>query len=620
MPSETSPRKFHMAVQEGFKRLSNFRAARLMFIKSYVGSYYDKEKGMKGQEPLNLTFMGMSAFVPNLVMEFPKHVVTTRFTAYRNYARLLRIALDVQSKEINLRDKLRRWLVDALFTMGIMKTGLCQSDSVYALNPFDDVDAGQVYTENVSFDNFVFDANTTSLEAATFIGDRITVPRTMLLDSGLYANDIVEKLESVASKTERETAEWLSKRSLNASYGDADLHDEVEVVELYVPSLHAIVTVPYGERTYDKFLRVADFYGPDLPLGPYTTLALTPPVPDNPLPVAPVGVWYDLTLRANEMVTKVMDQASRQRDILTYKRAAAEDAEEIMGAKDGDAVAVDDPASVRVMSFGGQKGSNEAHIQQLMFWWNMVSGNVDALSGGHEASNTATQAQLLSANRSVRLEDAKDIVYAATASEASKRAWYLHTDPLINLPLTDRRSAPAQWLTGANGQSLMVAPSRIEEVQVMLTPEVRRGDFMNFQFDIKPKSMTRLDPALRLQRMLDFGVKILPAAASAAQICMQMGVPFSFSKFVQLMAEEADIEWMDEVFYDPEFQQQMAMMMMRAPAPGTSKGVSKPMNNQVMQNGQPANVPALATNEQIMNAQPQQMAAQGQAAYTNTEI
>lgn len=608
MPSNATPQKFQHAVRAGFKRLENFRKARLMFLRAFCGQYYDKDRGPIGTEPLNLTFNAIAILVPNIVMTFPKHVVTSRFTAYRPYAKLLKLALDKTAKDVDLKDKLRRWIVDALFTMGILKTGLCQSDTVYAMTPDDNIDAGTLYTELVDFDNFTFDPDCTALETATFLGDRVRVPRAMLLDSGLYRNDLIERLPD--SGTDVEDGVKMFSRRQSPEFSETDLHDSVDVVENYVPSMNAIITTPGCGMVFPEFLRIEDYYGPKRPTGPYTFLCLTPPVPGNPLPVAPVGIWHDLHTRANIMVTKVFDQAERQKDVVAYKPAAVEDAEQIRTAKDGETVAVNDPDSVKVLNFGGQRSSNETHIQQLMFWWNMMSGNVESLGGIRESSATATQAQILNANQSVRIEDLRDIVYSATANEAELRAWYLHTDPLIELPLTDRQSVPAQYVTGPSGP-MVAQPPRLEEVQVLLTPEVRRGDWLDFTFDIKPKSMSRMDPQLRLQRMLEFATKVIPAAAAAAQTCMALGVPFSFPKFVQLMGEEMEIEWMDEVFFDPDFQMAMAETMMRSPSMATSKGQLMP---QIAQNQQPASIPSIPSDQTLANREEQRTAADAQRA------
>jgi hypothetical protein len=152
------------------------------------------------------------------------------------------------------------------------------------------------------------------------------------------------------------------------------------------------------------------------------------------------------------------------------------------------------------------------------------------------------------------------------------------------------------------------------EQQAILNPDVRQGEFLDFHFEIEEKSMSRMDPAQRLQKALLFAGKVLPAAAQAAMVCQQMQVPFSFPKFVIRLAKEMDLEWMDEVFYDPNFQAQMLQMMNSAPKPDNGKvaGAGGGMGA-VLQNGQPGNV-AMNGADSRMNfaAGPMDMAADAQ--------
>lgn len=248
------------------------------------------------------------------------------------------------------------------------------------------------------------------------------------------------------------------------------------------------------------------------------------------------------------------------------------------------------PDAAKIYSFGGQQRSNEAHLVQLAYWFNMASGNTDQLGGNKSDAGTATQANILQGNQNVRVEDMRDIVYLRTRDVQRKLAWYLHTDPLIALPLIKRTPIPARTVMGPMGP--MIIPPRMEETQAILTPDSRQGDFLDFHFEIEQKSMSRMDPAMRLQKALMFAGKVLPAAAQAAMVCQQMGVMFSFSKFLTRMAKEMDIEWMDEVFYDPEFQAQVAGMQAKSPQPDNAKAQQSPGGGMgaIIQNGQPGNV------------------------------
>ncbi len=119
---------------------------------------------------------------------------------------------------------------------------------------------------------------------------------------------------------------------------------------------------------------------------------------------------------------------------------------------------------------------------------------------------------------------------------------------------------------------MMTAPEQQEEVQIYLTPEARDGDWLDFTFNIEPESMGRVDSHTRLMQAMDFATKILPAAVAVAQQMMMIGMPFNLKTYIIKMAKDAGIDWFDQVFMDPEFQQKMAQIMMMGPKPEDSQG------------------------------------------------
>jgi hypothetical protein len=131
--------------------------------------------------------------------------------------------------------------------------------------------------------------------------------------------------------------------------------------------------------------------------------------------------------------------------------------------------------------------------------------------------------------------------------------------------------------------------------------EVRSGDFLDFTFKVEPESMGRKDEQTRFMEAMDFATKILPAAMNAAVAAAQLGIPFSARVFITKMAEDRGIDWIDQVFMDPEMQMRIASMMMRGPQPQGSQGT--PTGQQqgpspdvqralgaLLQNGQPGQV------------------------------
>ncbi|GAH56693.1 unnamed protein product, partial [marine sediment metagenome] len=270
-----------------------------MFIEAYTGQYYNKNEGTFGQEPLNLAFTAIRALVPNLITRNPKNIVGSDYLIYRQYGELLALALDYMSKKLKLPVILQRGLVDAIFTIGIFKVGLMTSNSLIYFGE-EAVDPGQLYVDTVDFDDFTFDPTARQLNEASLLGEKIRAERDELMESGLYNNAVIEKLPSSATVL---LGQQKSVRDLSLSrltyQAISKLHDYVDLMELWLPDPNVIVTLPYKSSGNGKFLREETFDGPDD--GPYEFLTLTPPVPDNPIPVSMAGVWHDLHMIGNRI-------------------------------------------------------------------------------------------------------------------------------------------------------------------------------------------------------------------------------------------------------------------------------------------------------------------------------
>ncbi|GAG53622.1 unnamed protein product, partial [marine sediment metagenome] len=413
------------------------------------------------------------------------------------YGELLGLAIDKTERDIKLKQTLRAWIVEAIFAWGIVKTGIAASGETLEFGDTR-VDPGRIYTSLVNLDDFVFDPVCTEIEKSTFLGDRIRVPRQLLLDTDGYDHDLVKQLPmsryNISGRVENLTKDNAGQMEMYT------LQDFVDVVELWVPEANAIVTIPDPTQIkFDRYIRLKDYYGPKE--GPYTFLSFTPPVPNNPLPVASVSLWYDLHRMANRVFKKTMNQADRQKDIVLYNPAQADEAQDIKEADDGDIIASQDPKGINVVSFGGQNRNNEMMLQQLQMWYNYISGNPDQMAGNiptaAKGKETATRSSILQSNANISIEDARGILYDKTAEIGQKIGWFLHTDPLINLPLTKR-------VTGG------------QQLQLWLTPEQRIGDFLKFTFKIIARSMSRLDPTIKSRRIVEFAVNLVPGLMSAA--------------------------------------------------------------------------------------------------------
>jgi len=595
MPAESvTPSKVQTIVKNGFDRMKRYRLARAMFIKEFVGQYYSKQAGLSGDEPINLIFHTIRSWVPNLVMQNPTNEITTVYTPQKFYGELLALALNQGQRDRGLKQVLRAWIISALFGWGIVKTGIAASGEMLQFGD-SNIDPGQIYTKLVDLDDFVLDPLCVDINESSFIGSRARIPRQILLDTDGYDHDLVMQLPK--SKFNQRQVEDISKAGTDTQ-SMVSMQDLVDVIELFVPKANALVTIPDPlQIKFENYLRLVDYYGPEE--GPYTLLSFTPPVPNNPFPVSPVSLWYDIHKMANRVFKKIMEQSDRQKDVLLYNPAQVDEAQDILDAKDGDAIASTNPKEVVVQSYGGQNRNNEIMLQELQIWYNYISGNPDQMGGNiptlARGKETATRSQILQANANITIEDARDILYDKTSEISKKEAWYLHTDPLIDLPLTKRI---------AGGQ----------QIQLRLTPEQRQGDFLKFTFNICTKSMSRLDPAIKSRRIIEFATNLIPALMNSAMIATQMGVQFNIQKAITELAKELEITGdVQDWFVDPELEQKLAILMKLGPQ--NSGKASMISNAGILQNGGFPESRNILTSGQEQNQNVQMIPAEGQSAY-----
>lgn len=560
MPVEVTASKISTVTREGFERLRRYRNARAMFIRDYVGQYYNSIAGLSGDSPINLIFLALRTLVPNLVQKEGINKVTTEILAHKEYGELQGLALDKLQRQLKLKKILRAGIVDMSFAMAIFKTSLAVSGELLPVGNDENIDPGQIFTSLIDLDDFTFDPLARSFEEATFLGHNVRIERQVLLDTDGWNHDLVRQLAkaSVYPFDNRRVEQITQQNSPNSQM--YELQDYVNVVELYIPKAEVVVYVPNPyQASFEDFLNVTDYYGPAE--GPYTFGSLTPPVPNNPLPVAPVGVWRDLNEMANRLFKKAMEQADSQKNLVLYDPAYADVAQAVLDAFNNESIACNNPEAVKVVSFSGQDPENERMVQSLFTWFNLIAGNPTQMGGMRSPTSgspiSATETTALQSNAVIGLGDMRDITYDINADISKKQAWFLHTDPLIKDALIKRE-------TGS------------EPIQVWLTPEQRQGDYWEYTYTIVKRSMLILEPNLRAKRIMEFYTNVIPAVFTSAQMAMQLGIEFNVPRALMQAAEEMGItDAMNEVFEDPTFRKRMEQFQMQGPK-DAGKGVLSP--------------------------------------------
>src|SRR5271170_5318277 len=344
-----SPSQFSELVSQGRKRSEPMSQVRAQLIKAYVGPLYARGNGVDSgdasQTLVNLLYNLVRTLQPAVVIEFPRHRVTTPYTQYRDQAALYGLALSQQDKALRIVDLYQCAFIESLFSFGVVKTGLTSSDDATVMRDEDGaayVDPGQVYSDLVDSDAFLYppDCARHLFADASYLGDVITLPRQKLLDADGYDHDEIAKLPRSTWSDKILGARGVT---LNTANDPLDALDLVDIAEIWVPSLRATVTMSAeeGARFNDTYLKITDYKG--YKTGPYSFLSISPPVPANPIPVPPLQILLGLHLAANRIAKKAYSQAARQKQVAVFPADSVEAANRMKNAVDGEGLVSTSP-------------------------------------------------------------------------------------------------------------------------------------------------------------------------------------------------------------------------------------------------------------------------------------
>lgn len=531
------PKKIAKSVNTGFRRMEKFRKNRERLLKEYVGRWYGGNDVHQKATPINLIYQAVTTLVPNLVYQDPKVSVTSNYLAYRDYASILGLATNHLINEIWLRNTLRMAITDAIFMCGWIKTGISTKGETLDIDGVAH-DVGQPYADRVDPDDMVIDPWARRMEEAIFVGNRYRIPKDVVIAMNIASDEQVRAMQTRLHQVQEPDATMLSQvgESKDAMRAGEPV-EFVDLVDLWLPEENAIATIPWspdGNLPGGDYLRIIDYDGPER--GPYHQLGFAW-VPDNIMPAPPAGVWHDLHETANRLARKAARQAERQKTVLAYEGAAQEDVADILESSDGESVRVDNIEGIREINFGGVNENNYDYLAWAKDNFSEMSMNIDLLSGTGTNEPTATQAEIVQANSSVRLSDMQGLVYQFTAHVARDLAFFLHTDPLIELPLVKRTEGV--------------------DHQVVYSPEMREGDWMDYQLKIVPFSMARQDPNLKVRRLMEFVGQGVPAMAQAFQM---LGPVFKLESAIELIGRNMGIEELEEIIDTAALRQRVERM------------------------------------------------------------
>jgi hypothetical protein len=514
-------------------------------IRQFVGGAWS-DGGAPDRVPVNFLEMALNIYRRQVAAKAPRVMVRSKMDEHLSFADDLEIALNLAIEDIRFDDTMRRWVLEAMFGMGIMKVGLAPSNQKEILGFTHD--PGQPFADVVDFEDFVFDITAKRWDQMQFCGNRYSLPYEAVEDLKMF------KAKDIVRYERRTTNEQGDQKIANlvddgGSYGEESYMDLVELWDIWLPYDGKVCTFqadPNGGIENRAPLREVDWEGPES--GPYHLLAFGD-VPGQIMPLPPAALMIDLHELGNRVFRRLGRQADRQKTITLVASANQDDGKRITDSSDGDAIAVDRPEATKDVRFGGVDQASLAFFQQLRQLTSYFGGNLETLGGLNNATNTASQEQLVKSQATMRIADMQERATAAAGSVIKSIAWYMWSDPVRTYRVP--KKIPGTDMT----------------IQSEIKPEIRNGEFPDYAIEIVPFSMQSRTPSERLQTLMQV---MQTYVAPMAPMLQQRGLVPDIEKFLKISAE---LSGTPEIL-DLVTKVQPEELMQGPPAPGGGAGGS----------------------------------------------
>ena len=463
--------KLHEAIDWSCEMLEKPRRERVAAVAAYAGSHYVKD-GKALATPVNLIELAVTIYVRLLAARSPKCLVSTEIPSLRPFAADMEAALNQIPDEIGLSATLRRAVVEALFSIGIVKVGLGETNINGKIGD-------EPFVSIVQLDDYFCDMTARSWDEVQYEGNEYWMDTAQIKE--LYGVELDEDEYSGESSNGQAQA-----RSLTVHEHGEPLHSRVLLRDVYLVREGRLVTYAVSSM---QLLRDAPWDGPEG--SPYLKLWYSD-VPGNLMPMPPVAVWKDLHDLENTLFRKLAKQAVSRKTVAAFQGGNDEDIARLKRASDGEGLRYNG-AKPEQITLGGIDNGNLALALQVRDLHSSLAGNLDSLGGLSPQAETATQEKLISQASSARIRAMSDLTVDFARDIFRRLAWYLWTDPERERTIVKHASSRVKGLS----------------ITKKWTPETRDGDFLDYNFDIDVFSMQEDSPSIRMEKFLSVYERVI---------------------------------------------------------------------------------------------------------------
>ncbi len=443
------------------------RKKRIESIESYVGMHYS-ENGSARVMPVNMVKVAIDIYVRQLAARAPRVMITTKYDKLKVTAADFELALNQIPNEIGLGETFRRFVMEALFSMGVLKIGLSTVGEVLGHS------YGESFVDNVTIDDYFCDMSAKDRRLFQYEGNDYWLDYEEVMDSkwgNQGKGDLKSDEYTVIGPAGEKRAEGITNQSSPQVF-----KDRVWLRDVWLPGEKLLLT--HGIR-HGELLNVIEWEGPED--GPYIKLGYSN-VPGNIMPLPPVANWRDLNDLGNAVLRKLGNQADSEKTVLGFHGGDDDAVEAFRKARDGDGIKWTATQPERLQA-GGVNPRTLAFYTITKELSSYFEGNVDSLGGLSPMSETIGQDRLLSDAAGVQLRDMAAETISTIRKVYYSLAWYEWNNPVKTRKLEKR------------------VPETDVSIPVEWNRDSKKGKFELFDLDIDVYSGGDDSPSLKLQKL-----------------------------------------------------------------------------------------------------------------------
>lgn len=517
-------KRLHSAIDWSLEKIKDRRETRFDHLAQYVGHLYGEEAA-EDSVPINMIGLGIDILQRFISPHSPQVCVGSNYRSLLPAAYDLELALNQESKRINLSSAFNTWVIEALLCMGVLEVGITSKDTPPDGEGYQ-YDPGHLFVDPVLFDRLILDMYASSWETMSYVGHDYQVPYEWVKDNPEFEKSIRDAIKPYDEGYSLDEADYQSE---HLSRGDTSVETFMPMLALrqvYLPQHSKVLQFVVGQEE-KRPLKETKWEGPEH--GMYIPLRFGL-VPGNILPNAPVLQWAPLHDQLNSLWNKVTDQGERQKTLLLIRGAAAADGSRIIKANDGDAIYSEDPGGAVEMSTGGANPQTFALAMQCKDTLDWFAGNLSALGGLAAQSETLGQDKLLTQAASGKPQNLQEITMEAQMQVFEDMAFWLYNDPISEYHLikpigNSGLSLETTWGPEQRG----IDPSDPNSYEID-----RRGELVRYDFTIDPFSNQARSPSQKSNLYMQYLLQLL---IPGEQGMMAQGMGLDWEYIVKTVAK-----------------------------------------------------------------------------------